>query len=141
MENTSSNESGRQIQIRDLSPDLGKQNYSFHAVVTLVWPYSSSNHQLCLLLAESDFLLRRQNGQVKAIFHGSCAENVARAKVGIGDQVVLSVNYARWAENGETTSSLGRGIRWDLHYEGGIDMKVMYHLGAFENKWSIVHCP
>jgi hypothetical protein len=79
------------------------------------------------LLAEPDFRLRRQNGQVKVIFRGSCAENVARTKVGIGDQVALGLYGARWADTKETTSTPGRGIHWDLYYESGVDVKVRPH--------------
>jgi hypothetical protein len=125
MEHTEINETATQVAIRELSPHLKEvSNHSFHAVVTLVWPYSSSDRQLSLLVAEPDFRLRHQNGQVKVFFRHTCAEHVARTKVGIGDHVVLALRGARWVENDSAMTNSGRGVHWDLYYERELHLKV-----------------
>ncbi|KAL2220252.1 hypothetical protein M432DRAFT_608594 [Thermoascus aurantiacus ATCC 26904] len=113
------------IPIAQLSPELENiGERSVNAVVTLVWPFSSSSRCLSLLLAEPDFRLRRTNGQVKVTFHGFCAEEVALTQVGIGDKVVLRLDGARWADNEAATATPGRGIPWDLHFENRVALEV-----------------
>lgn len=113
------------VPIAQLSPTLDDvSRRSFHAVVTLVWPFSNSNRAFSLLLAEPDFRLRRHNGQVKVTFHGFCAEEVARTKVGIGDEVTLWLDGARWTDNEEAKATPGRGLPWDLHFEKRVKLKV-----------------
>jgi hypothetical protein len=112
--------------IAQLSPVLeNKSERSFHAVVTLVWPFSSSNRTFSLLLAEPDFRLRRHNGQAKVTFHGSCAARVARTQVGIGDEVWLCLDGVEWSDNSEMAKANDpRGLSWDLHYEHRVSLKV-----------------
>lgn len=113
------------VPIAQLSPSLENAGErSVNAVVTLVWPFSSSSRSLSLLLAEPDFRLRRTNGQVKATFHGFCAEEVARTQVGIGDKVVLSLDGVKWTDNEAAKGTPGRGIAWDLHFENRVAIEV-----------------
>lgn len=113
------------ISIPELSPDLqDPDRYSFQAVVTLVWPFSSSNRQFSLLLAEPDFRLRNQNGQLRVTFRGVCAEEVALTKVGIGDTVTLSLQGARWAENKKIQSTPGKSLSWELQFKNRVKLEV-----------------
>lgn len=113
------------VPIAQLSPTLDDLSQrSFHAIVTLVWPFSNSSRAFSLLLAEPDFRLRRHNGQVKVTFHGFCAEEVARTKVGIGDEVTLWLDGARWTDNEQAEVTPGRGLPWDLHFEKRAKLKV-----------------
>jgi hypothetical protein len=115
------------VAIAQLSPALeNKSERSFHAVVTLVWPFSSSNRTFSLLLAEPDVRLRRHNGQAKVTFHDSCAETIARTQVGIGDEVWLCLDGVSWSENNEMAKAANdhRGLSWDLHYEHRVSLKV-----------------
>ncbi|KAN0080836.1 hypothetical protein V8E54_004040 [Elaphomyces granulatus] len=116
------------VAIAQLSPALeNKSERSFHAVVTLVWPFSSSNRTFSLLLAEPDVRLRRHNGQAKVTFHGSCAEMIARTQVGIGDEVWLCLDGVSWSENNEMAKAANdhRGLSWDLHYEHRVSLKIV----------------
>ena len=114
------------VPIAQLSPASDNLNQrSFHAIVTLVWPFSNSNRAFSLLLAEPDFRLRRHNGQVKVTFHDLCAEEVARTKVGIGDEVTLALDGARWTDNEEAKITPGRSLPWDLHFENRVNLKVL----------------
>ncbi|KAF9887289.1 hypothetical protein FE257_010284 [Aspergillus nanangensis] len=115
------------IPIAQVSPtDISLSKSSVHAAITLLWPYSSSTKTLGLLLAEPDFLLRRSNGQVKVIFHGHVAENVAKSKVGIGDEVYLSLEGARFVNNETTTQTPGKCIAWDLHFDDRVLLEISH---------------
>ncbi|PWY86438.1 hypothetical protein BO94DRAFT_517539 [Aspergillus sclerotioniger CBS 115572] len=113
------------VPIAQLSPTLENlSNSSVHAVVTLLWPYSSSTRSLGLLLAEPDFRLRRTNGQVKVVFHGSVAEEVAKSQVGIGDSVYIGLAGSRFVENDTTKQTPGRFVAWDVHFDSGVFIEI-----------------
>jgi len=119
--------SGQQkiIPFAQLSPDLDTSaQYALLAVVTLVWPFSSSNGAFSLLLGEIDYRLRRQNGQVRVTFRGPCAEQVARTKVGIGDKVTLSLEGARWTEKDKLCSTPGKTLDWELQFNHRVTLEV-----------------
>ncbi|KAH8434579.1 uncharacterized protein LDX57_012222 [Aspergillus melleus] len=100
------------------------QGSAIHAVVTLLWPYSSSTKSLSLLLAEPDFRLRRSNGQVKVIFHGPVAEDVAKSKLGIGDDVYLDLAGSRLVSNEAAVQTPGKCVAWDVHFDDRVYLEV-----------------
>lgn len=113
------------IPIAQLSPTLEQYEEKYiEATVTLVWPYSSSTKSISLLLAETDFRLRRLHGQVKAIFNGRVAEQVAASHVGIGDNICLGLKGSRFVANDATTQTPGRFIAWDVHFDHGLSLEV-----------------
>ncbi|KUL92106.1 hypothetical protein ZTR_02233 [Talaromyces verruculosus] len=113
------------ISIPQLSPELeDASQYSVRAVVTLVWPFSSSNRLFSLLLAEPDFRLRNQNGQIRVTFCGRCAEEVARTKIGIGDTVTLSLQGAQWTENQKGQSTPGKSLGWELQFKNRVKLEA-----------------
>jgi hypothetical protein len=98
---------------------------SIRAVVTLIWPYSSSTKQAALLLAEPDFRLRRSKGQVRVQLAGAAAEAVAKSKISSGDEVVLSLEGARWVEAATASiSTPGRSVDVELEYKRRILCEV-----------------
>ncbi|KAF2024294.1 hypothetical protein EK21DRAFT_104780 [Setomelanomma holmii] len=109
--------------IAELNPELARDSTQFKAAVTLIWPYSSSQRQFALLLAEPDFRLRRKKGQVRARFSGSSAKALATTGVGIGDEVVLSLTGAQFVKEG-TVSTPGRSIDWELEYTQTVAIQV-----------------
>lgn len=112
------------IHIAELNPELpARASKQFKAAVTLIWPYSSSQRQFALLLAEPDFRLRRKKGQVRARFSGSSAKALATTGVGIGDEVVLSLRDAQFVQEG-TVSTPGRSIDWELEYTQNLSVQV-----------------
>lgn len=114
------------IPIAQLSPDVDRlQRSSIHAVVTLLWPYSSFSKSLTLLLAEPDFRLRRSNGQVKVCFHEDVAEEVARTHIGIGDTVNLNLSGSRFAKNDAAAQTPGKGVSWDVHFDTSAFLEVI----------------
>lgn len=122
------------VPIAKLSPTLENlSDSSVHAVVTLLWPYSSSTRSLCLLLAEPDFRLRRTNGQVKVVFHGLVAEEVAKSQVGIGDSVYIGLAGSRFVDNDATKQTPGRFVAWDVHFDSSVFIEVPPRINLVNN--------
>lgn len=116
-----------QLRISELNPDLAAlKSKTFRAAVTLLWPYSSSQRQFALLLAEPDFRLRRKKGQVRARFSGSSAKAIATTGVGIGDEVILSLQGAQFVQEGAINTP-GKSIDWELSYTQTIVVQVFRH--------------
>jgi hypothetical protein len=101
---------------------------SIRAVVTLIWPYSSSTRRAALLLAEPDFRLRKSKGQVRVQLAGLAAEEVAKSKISSGDEVVLSLIGARWVETTAGISTPGRSVDVELEYSRRIICEVSFGL-------------
>ncbi|KAL3462563.1 hypothetical protein BJX64DRAFT_288254 [Aspergillus heterothallicus] len=113
------------IPIANLSTEVERfPEKSIHAVVTLLWPYSSSTRSLSLLLAEPDFRLRRSNGQVRVLCYGDVAKAVARSHVGIGDKVFLSLAGSRLVENKAVAQTPGSRSAWELHFDSSTFFEV-----------------
>ena len=113
------------LPITDLSPKSARVSSYITATVALVWPYSSSTSTLALLLAEPDVRLRKSKGQVKVVFRGGCAKEVAKTHIGIGDVVKLSLDGCAWKETGDVVSTPGKKIDWDLEYNRRLVLKVL----------------
>ena len=107
------------VPIATLAPSISfADTKSFKGVVTLVWPYSSSARQYALLLAEQDFRLRRQKGQIRVQFGGASAKAVARSRIGIGDVVTVGLEGVQWVqEEAEQSREPEQGVDWELRYE------------------------
>lgn len=106
------------------SPEASHSQSYIHGTVVLIWPYSSSNGSVSLLVADRNVHLRRRKGQVKVTFHGRCAKEVASTRVGIGDTVRLALQGSEWVNTGETVSTPGKKIEWDLHYSRKVVLGV-----------------
>ncbi|KAI9777436.1 MAG: hypothetical protein M1839_008848 [Geoglossum umbratile] len=112
------------LPIAQLDPLLSSlPSKSIKAVVTLIWPYSSSKRSISLLLAEPDFRLRRNRGQVRVHFHGSAARTVARREVRSGDVVNLGLEGAEWLRVEESPVP-GRGVDWELTFTERLLMEL-----------------
>ena len=98
-------------------------------IVTLFWPYSSSTRQCAFLLADPDFRLRSKQGQVRVRFTGASAEAVAKSHAGIGDEVVLALEGARWEEDPEASRTPGRSVDGELLYRRKLGLVVKREAG------------
>lgn len=112
------------ISIAVLRPDVdAPESKQIKAVVTLIWPYSSSQRQFALLLAEPDLRLRRRKGQVRVRFSSTSARALATTGVGIGDEVVLSLHGAQFVQDG-AVSTPGKSVDWELAYKQTLAVSV-----------------
>lgn len=124
------------IAIQDLDTSTDPpSNGTIHAVVSLLWPYSSSTRQCALLLSERDSRLRARGGQIRVKFSGPTARAVAEGKLGIGNEVVLELGSGQWVRDevgvavhvpGKSVGELqfGRGVRLRVQKEGAEDVEV-----------------
>jgi len=113
------------IPIADLQPGIeSADERPVSGVVTLIWPYASSERSLSLLLVEKDFRLRGKRGQVRVQFDGASAQAVAKSRVGSGDELLLRLKGVRWAKDESTATTPGRSIDWELHYCEQIQLQV-----------------
>ncbi|KAF9691413.1 hypothetical protein EKO04_010813 [Ascochyta lentis] len=112
------------VPIAALRPKLDAlDSKQMQGVVTLIWPYSSSQRQFALLLAEPDFRLRRNKGQVRVRFSSTSARALATTGVGIGDEVVLSLHGAQFVHDG-AVSTPGKSVDWELAYTQTLAISV-----------------
>ncbi|KAL8749572.1 MAG: hypothetical protein Q9199_007606, partial [Rusavskia elegans] len=93
-------------------------------IVTLIWPYSVSSQSFSILLAEPDFRLRRQRGQVRVQFRGSSAKALAKCDVQSGDLVKLSLVNAQWERDETASGTPGRGIGWELRFDERVVLQI-----------------
>lgn len=113
------------IPITSLSPaDAPPASKSIRAVVSLLWPYSSSTKQCALLLADPDFRLRNRKGQVRVRLTGASAEAVANARIGIGDELVLELGGAQWAAEQARVATPGKSVDGELVFGGQLALSV-----------------
>ena len=115
------------VSIAELTPELpARESKQFRAVVTLIWPYSSSARQFTLLLADPDIHQRRRYGHVRVRFSGSSAKAVANTHVSIGDELVLSLHGVEFLRAGAFGTS-GKVIDWELCYAQTIHAQILRH--------------
>ncbi|KAK0264738.1 hypothetical protein LTS09_001145 [Friedmanniomyces endolithicus] len=115
----------RAVQCDSLTPDTAPPpDASIRGIVTLSWPYSSSTQQCALLLADPDFRLRKQKGQVRVCFTGDAAAAVARAHLGVGDEVVLRLQGSSWADRVDATRTPGRSVDGELSFGRHVELTI-----------------
>lgn len=120
----------KELPIAELSPEIEDVAFKYiEAVVTLVWPYSSSERTFSLLLADHDFRLRSSKGQVRVNFRGPSATELARTRVGIGDSLRLSLKGCKWGQNIQDVATPGKRVSWDLLYETVLEAEVSPNQG------------
>jgi hypothetical protein len=113
------------IPISTLEGLSGTQPRYLKGVITLIWPFSSSTKKAAFLLAEPDFRLRHKKGQVRIQVHGAAALDVAKSKLGIGDEIVLSLRGARLVRAEQDVSTPGKSVDVELIYKSVLSMEVI----------------
>ncbi|KAL1852846.1 hypothetical protein Daus18300_012009 [Diaporthe australafricana] len=111
--------------IAQLAPDLPDQaTRKVHGEVTITWPYSSVSKSVAFLLAEPDFRLRRDKGQVRIQLNGPSAEAIGDLELGSGDEVTLDLDGVEWAKDEEPARPPGSRSDWQLKFAGKLTLKV-----------------
>ncbi|KAF2841191.1 hypothetical protein M501DRAFT_1000355 [Patellaria atrata CBS 101060] len=114
------------VSISSLDPKVTPESASIKAVITLIWPYSSSTRTCSLLLADQDFRLRRHKGQVRVQLTGASGQAVAKSGIGIGDEVEVSLSGAQFVDRDEEQGAKtpGKSVDWELRYGRRIAIKI-----------------
>ncbi|RFN47588.1 hypothetical protein FIE12Z_8178 [Fusarium flagelliforme] len=108
---------GEAIPIAQLNPDSsGQGNRVIYGTITITWPFSILTKSIAFLLAERDFRLRRENGQVRVRFHGAAAKAISEASLGAGDEIRVSLEGGHWEKNETQTQIAGSTIAWQLEF-------------------------
>ena len=110
--------------IAQLDPSLEGSDKVVEGVVTLIWPYSASSKSFSILLAEPDFRLRRERGQVRILFTGPSAKSVSGCDPQSGDRVLLHLLGTQWEKDETALKTPGRGIEWQLRFEQRLVLQV-----------------
>ncbi|KAJ9640025.1 hypothetical protein H2199_006259 [Coniosporium tulheliwenetii] len=114
------------VPIAELAPTIPAPDAkAVKALVTLIWPYSSSTKSCAVLLAEHDFRLRRRRGQVRVRFSGPSARAVAESGIGIGDEVTLGLSSVKWLADAGEVKAPGRSVDWELLYGCKLALQVV----------------
>lgn len=122
---TSLLDQGEPISIAQLSPDILSQDTRvIIGTVTITWPFSILNKSIAFLLAERDFRLRRENGQVRIRFHGAAARAIADSSLGAGDEVRVSLQGAKWEKNETQTQVAGSTLAWQLEFSNRLVLGI-----------------
>ncbi|KEF51874.1 uncharacterized protein A1O9_12212 [Exophiala aquamarina CBS 119918] len=109
------------VPVTGLSPTSTPTALRSHieANVALVWPYSNSTATFSLLLVD-----HTSRGQVKVVFRGGCAKQVANTKVGIGDKIKLALVGCEWKETVDILSTPGKRLEWDLQFHSRLVLQI-----------------
>lgn len=113
------------VPITQLQPSIQTERSHILGVVALIWPYSSSQKTIGLLLAEPDFRLRRERGQVHVRFFGSSAKALASSSIEIGDEVLLNLEGVEWVKEAITLKTAGKGVEWALQFQDRLVLEVI----------------
>ncbi|KAH7251760.1 hypothetical protein BKA59DRAFT_472785 [Fusarium tricinctum] len=114
---TSLLDQGDSISIAQLNPDISEpEKRVVCGTVTITWPFSILHKSVAFLLAERDFRLRRENGQVRVRFHGAAARAIADASLGAGDEIRVSLQGVKWEKNETHTQVAGSTLEWQLEF-------------------------
>lgn len=119
-------QSGVTTSIAQLNPDLTDINSRvIRGTITITWPYSSYRNVAAFVLAESDYRLRRDKGQVRVEFSGPAAKAVADAGLNSGDEIILSLKGVEWADKDPRTPLLGEPLDWQLKFRGKLLLQAV----------------
>lgn len=120
-------EIARTTPICDLSPEIpDPASRAVRGIVTITWPYNSVKNSFAFILAEPDFRLRRNRGQVRVNFTGPAARALGECGLGGSDEIYLSLDGAEWEpEEVKKRQSLpGAGIEWQLRFSNKLLLQV-----------------
>jgi hypothetical protein len=61
---------------------------------------------------------------VRVQFAGSCARQVAKSHIASGDEVCLCLDGVEWIQDGDSVSTPGRGVEFELRFTERLLLKV-----------------
>ncbi|PHH82058.1 hypothetical protein CDD82_7139 [Ophiocordyceps australis] len=112
--------------IAQLHPEIDEAaSRVLHGVITITWPYSILTKSLAFILAERDFRLRSQTGQLRLELHGAAAKALADLGVGAGDEMRISLSGATWEEPQAKIRLPQGALKWQLKYSNRLLLKLL----------------
>ncbi|KAI0867970.1 hypothetical protein GGS24DRAFT_244669 [Hypoxylon argillaceum] len=120
-------EAARTTPIAELCPDVADPaTHAVGGVVTITWPYNKVEGTFAFNLAEPNFRLRRNKGQVRIDFTGRAAKAAGDCGLGSNDEVLISLAGAAWeAEIANKRRSLpGADIGWRLVFSDYLLLRI-----------------
>ncbi|XDG02167.1 hypothetical protein ABKA04_001782 [Annulohypoxylon sp. FPYF3050] len=133
MDNASTSNPSQQLgaatktPIADLNPDiLDPATRAVRGVVTITWPYSFVKGTFSFILAEPDYRLRRNRGQIRVNLIGASAKAASESGLSSSDEVLVSLDGAEWEpEQVKKRQSLpGAGVDWQLKFSEKLLLQV-----------------
>ncbi|KAM5342563.1 hypothetical protein ACJ41O_013529 [Fusarium nematophilum] len=116
---------GEVTTIAELNPEISNPpKRVVDGTITITWPFSIINKSIAFLLAERDFRLRRDKGQVRIRFHGAAAKAIADASLGGGDEIRLSLDGVKWEKNETQTQVAGSTLEWQLEFTNRVALSI-----------------
>lgn len=110
--------------IAQLSPELPDLvTRMIYGEITLTWPFSVVTKSIAFKLVETDFRLRHDKGQVRIEFHGPAGKAIAKASIGGGDEVGLSMDGVEWEKPSQTTVRPDT-LEWQLKFTKRLRLRV-----------------
>lgn len=134
MDNASTSNPSQQLgaatktPIADLNPDIpDPATRAVRGVVTITWPYSFVKGTFSFILAEPDYRLRRNRGQIRVNLIGASAKAASESGLSSSDEVLVSLDGAEWElEQVKKRQSLpGAGVDWQLKFSEKLLLQVM----------------
>lgn len=111
--------------IAQLRPDIDDaSSCTLDGVVTITWPYSIVTKSVAFILAEHDFRLRRDKGQLRVELHGAAAEAVAKSSIAGGDELRISLRGAEWEEHQAPTRLPSGTLACQLKFSNRLTLEV-----------------
>ncbi|KAI1215040.1 uncharacterized protein F4807DRAFT_18524 [Annulohypoxylon truncatum] len=113
--------------IADLNPELADPaSRAVRGVVTITWPYSFVKGTFSFILAEPDYRLRRNKGQIRINLVGASAKAASESGLSSNDEVLVSLDGAEWEpEQVKKRQSLpGAGVDWQLKFSERLLLQV-----------------
>ncbi|KAI1171824.1 hypothetical protein F4777DRAFT_590960 [Nemania sp. FL0916] len=116
------------VPIAELYPDIANPDTkAVGGVVTITWPYNKVKGSFAFTLAEPDFRLRRNKGQVRVDFTGRAAKTAGDCGLGSNDEVLLSLAGAAWeaeAAADRRRSLPGADLGWRLVFSDKLILRI-----------------
>ncbi|PNY26554.1 Uncharacterized protein TCAP_03516 [Tolypocladium capitatum] len=108
-----------------LHPDMDNaKGRVVDGVITITWPYSTVTKSIAFILAEHDFRLRRDKGQLRIEFHGAAGRALADSGIGGGDEIRVSLEGAKWESHQAHTRLPGSTQDWQLKFTNRLLLHV-----------------
>ncbi|CAM1508334.1 Fc.00g051820.m01.CDS01 [Cosmosporella sp. VM-42] len=116
---------GEVTPIAQLNPDISEQKSRVvSGVITIIWPFSIVTKSIAFILAEPDFRLRRDKGQVRLRFHGAVGKAIADSGIGGGDEIRMSLDRVKWEKNEMQTQLAGSTLEWQLEFTNRLLLSI-----------------